>query len=227
MSPFAALRDAWFFYSRHLGLIIRLCLPLILLEGGARLALAHWLGHADPAIRDLLLGLLFYPLYSAALILLLDARSRGQTPGVAVLLAAALQRWLPMALLVGLSSSLVMLGASLFILPGLWLMARLAFAEFLLVQRGLAPLAALKGSFLLTRGRFLPLLSSVLMVVVPLWLVGGWAGGQLTPEEAPLASLALDAALGLGQLFATVVFFRLYMLAAPRIAGVQDEPADD
>lgn len=215
MNLFAVLRDAWFFYSHNLLPIIRLCLPLILVESVARLALGHWMGDTDRPMHDMLAGMLFYPLYTGALILFLDARSRGLTPPTGALLAMALQRWLPLALLVALSSLLIILGASLFILPGIWVMVKLAFAEFLLIQRGLTPLAAMKESFMLTRGRFVPVLSCVLMVIVPLWLLSGLVSQQLSPTSDPLARVAADGLLGMGQLFGTVVFFRLYMMLQP------------
>lgn len=216
MNPFTALRDAWFFYSRHFAFLLRLCLPLILVESAARLAADRWLASSDPAMRDLLLGLLFYPLYTAALIRFAVARNAGEQPPVAALLEQALQRWLPMALLVGLVSLAIMLGASLFVVPGLYLMVKLAFAEYLLVERGATPLAALKGSFVLTRGHFLPLLSTVLMVMLPLWLLDAWSHQAFADPATPLPlRMALDGGLGLLQLYGTLVFFRLYMLARP------------
>ncbi len=41
MNVLAILRDAWFFYSRHFLTIVRLCLPLILLESLTRLGIDH------------------------------------------------------------------------------------------------------------------------------------------------------------------------------------------
>ncbi|MFC3608717.1 hypothetical protein [Stutzerimonas tarimensis] len=212
MNLFAVLRDAWFFFSHNLLFIVRLCLPLILVESGARLALGLWLGDADRSMHDMLAGMLFYPLYTGALILFLDARSRGMDVSPSQLLAMALQRWLPLALLVALSSLLIIIGASLFILPGIWVMVKLAFAEFLLIQRGLTPLAAMKESFALTRGRFLPVLNCVLVVIMPLWLLSALASEGLSADADPITGLAVDGLLGMGQLFGTVVFFRLFMM---------------
>ena len=47
MNVLSILRDAWFFYSRNLLSIARLCLPLILLESLARLAIDHLFGKGD------------------------------------------------------------------------------------------------------------------------------------------------------------------------------------
>ena len=82
MNVLSILRDAWFFYSRNLLSISRLCLPLILLESLARLAIDHLFGKGAMPAQELLIGLVFYPLYIAALILFLDARSRGHAPQI-------------------------------------------------------------------------------------------------------------------------------------------------
>ncbi|EXF42809.1 membrane protein [Pseudomonas sp. BAY1663] len=65
MNVFAILRDAWFFYSRQFIAIARLCLPLILLESATRLGVDHWLGKGALPAQELLVGMIFYPLYIA------------------------------------------------------------------------------------------------------------------------------------------------------------------
>lgn len=220
MNAFAILRDAWFFYSRHFVSIALLCLPLIAMESMARLAVDHWLGENALPARDMLLGLVFYPLYVGALILFLDARSRGHAPPLRAVLARALMLWPALAVLAGLGSLAIMLGASLFVLPGLWVMVKIAFAEYLLVLRGLTPLAALKQSFQQTRGHFLPIFGCIMLVLAPLWSVEIWLAAQLQASDAASGALAvvLDSLIGLAQLLATVALFRCYMLASEPIA---------
>ena len=146
MNPLIPLRDAWYFFSRHLSTIALLCLPWVLLENLLAQFIGLWTGESASVPYSLLAGLLLYPLYSAALILLVDARSRGLQPRLADLLAAALRLWPSLAVLTALTSLLILLGLSLLVLPGLWVMVKLAFAEYLLVLRGYTPLAALRGS---------------------------------------------------------------------------------
>ncbi len=205
------LRDAWYFYSRHLGAIALLCLPLILTESLARQAMLWLIGPATRELQELLAGLMFYPLYSAALILFLDSRSRHLATGSRRLLDQALRCWLPLAILTGCCSALVMLGLSFMVLPGLWLMARLAFAEYLLVLRQQTPLEAMRESFRMTRPQTFRLLVLELLVVVPLWALEIWLAGRAVATH-PLLELAADGVSGLLQLFATVVFFRAWML---------------
>ncbi|MCQ4322078.1 YciC family protein [Stutzerimonas stutzeri] len=216
MNVLSILRDAWFFYSRNLLSIARLCLPLILLESLARLAIDHLFGKGAMPAQELLIGLVFYPLYIAALILFLDARSRGHAPPLREVMRRALPLWPSMAVLAGLGTLLIMLGASLFVLPGLWVMVKIAFAEYLLVMRGLSPLAALKESLLQTRGHLLLILGCILAVLVPLWLLEAWVAAQFWAGETAPGALAVvvDSLIGLVQLLATVVLFRCFMLCS-------------
>jgi len=212
MNAFHVLRDAWFFFSHNLAAIARLCLPLVVLEALVQQVVSARVGVEAAAAYGILVGLLFYPLYTGALILFLDARSRGEVPANRDLLAASLRLWPNFALLAGLSTLAIMLGASLFVLPGLWLMIKLAFAEYLLVLRGLSPIKALHESFELTSGYFWQILTCVLCVMLPLWLLS-WASQPAEGAQADvLLSLLLDSANGFLQLFASVVLFRLFML---------------
>ena len=212
MNPLIPLRDAWYFFSRHLSTIALLCLPWVLLENLLAQFISLWTGESGNVPYSLLAGLLFYPLYSAALILLVDARSRGLQPRLSDLLAAALRLWPSFALLTALSSLLMLLGFSLLVLPGLWVMVKLAFAEYLLVLRGHTPLAALRGSLQLSGGHFWSLLACLLAVLAPLWLLD-WSMYQLI-GGAPTAwlSLLLDSANGFLQLLLTLVMLRYFIL---------------
>jgi len=104
MNPLPILRDAWFFFSHNLAAIARLCLPLLLAEAIAQALLAAQLGEGANPAYGILLGVLFYPLYAAQLILFLDARSNGRAATGNELFAAALRLWPGFALLAGLST---------------------------------------------------------------------------------------------------------------------------
>jgi hypothetical protein len=212
MNVLTALRDSWYFFSHNLAAIARLCLPLIALEGLLLQQVDSLVTSESATAWRLLAGLLFYPLYSAALILFLDARSHGVTPRARDLLAASLRLWPSFALLAGLTTVAILLGASLLVLPGLWLMVKLAFAEYLLVLRGMQPLQALQASFRLSNGYFWPMLACILGIMLPLWLLDGWSQNTPSIADEPLASLLLDCTSRFLQLFSTVVLFRLFML---------------
>ncbi|MHA6192971.1 hypothetical protein ACX3YG_01065 [Pseudomonas wadenswilerensis] len=212
MNPLTVLRDSLYFFRRHLVSIAGLCLPLVLLEAVCSQLLYDQLGDDASPAYGLLVGLLFYPLYSAALILYLDARSDGHEPLKRNLMARALQLWPSFALLVMLSSLLIIAGISLFILPGIWVMTHLVFAEYLLVLQGRAPIQAMRESFQMVNGNFWRILVCMLGVMAPLWLFNGITLGLLPEQVNPVMELLVNVVNSFLQLFSTVVLFRLYML---------------
>lgn len=214
MNPLTVLRDSFYFFQRNLGAIVQLCLPLVILEAVLQQVLDRTLGPEAFTGYSMIVGLLVYPLYTAALILFLDARSRGESPHTADVLAMALTLWPRYALLTAMSTLLILLGLSLYFLPGLWLMVTLAFAEYLLVLRGMPALAAMKESFRLTRGHFLRILICLLCVMTPLWLLKGASVAAWPDLQNPLLAVLIDSAHSFLQLFTSVVLFRLFMLIA-------------
>lgn len=212
MNPLSVLRDSLYFFRRHLISIAGLCLPLVIIEALCSQLLYDQLGDDASPAYGLLVGLLFYPLYSAALILYLDARTDGHEPLKRNLLARAVQLWPSFALLVLLSSLLIMAGISLFILPGIWVMTNLVFAEYLLVLQGRAPIQAMRESFQMVNGNFWRILVCMLGVMAPLWLFNGLTLGLLPEQTSPALELLVNVVNSFLQLFSTVVLFRLFML---------------
>lgn len=212
MNPLTILRDSLYFFRRNLASILMLCLPLVILEALTKQLLSNWLGDSATATYELIVGLLFYPLYTGALILFLDARSAGDEPPKRNLWAGALRLWPTFAVLSALSTLLIMGGLSLFILPGIWVMIKLVFSEYLLVLRGLTPLAAMRASFMMTRGHMLRILACVVFVYVPLSALEGLSYYVLPEQQSPLLSLMVDSISSFLQLFISVVMFRMFML---------------
>lgn len=212
MNPLIVLRDSFYFFRINLWAILRLCLPLVVCEALARELVARANGPDASVMYDVAVGLLFYPLYTAALILFLDARTDGYEPQGRHLLGKALHLWPRFALMAAISTLLIMFGMWLFVLPGLYLMIKLSFSEYLLVLRNSTPLQAMRESFDLTKGKFWPVLFTLLAIMIPLWLLDGlsamaWSDAQPTPVR-----LLVDSVNSFLQLLPTVVLFRLFML---------------
>ncbi|MER8124576.1 hypothetical protein ABS198_20060, partial [Acinetobacter baumannii] len=70
-----------------------LCLPLVVLEAVLTQVLYRQLGEQASPAYGMLIYVLCYPLYSAALILYLDTRSNGQAIAKRDLFARAVQLW--------------------------------------------------------------------------------------------------------------------------------------
>ena len=211
MNPLSVLRDSLYFFRRHLVGILQLCLPLVVLEALGTQLLYRQLGEAASPAYGMLASLLFYPLYSAALILYLDTRSNGQETPKRNLFARAVQLWPTLALMILISSLLIMAGFALFVLPGIWVMINLVFAEYLLVLRGLPVVASMRESARMTTGHFWQILVCVLGVLAPLWLIDALLL-TLFPDPQPAVQLAMDSLSGFLQLFSSVVLYRLFML---------------
>ena len=211
MNPLSILRDSLYFFRRHLVSILQLCLPLVVLEALCTQLLYRQLGDQASAGYGMLVSLLFYPLYSAALILYMDTRSNGQDIAKRNLFARAVQLWPSLALLILISSLLIMAGLALFIFPGARIMINLVFAEYLLVLRGLPVVQAMRESARMTTGHFMRILVCVVAVLAPLWLLDGLLL-MAFPEPQPGVQLALDSLSGFLQLFSSVVLYRLFML---------------
>ncbi|MGV8921164.1 MAG: hypothetical protein ACOH2R_25880 [Pseudomonas sp.] len=218
MNPLTVLQDSLYFFRRNLSSILMLCLPLVVLEAFSKQLVSNVLGdNASPAY-ELLVGLFFYPLYTAALILFLDARTRSEQPRKRDLMAMALRLWPTFAVLSALSTLLIMLGMSMFVIPGIYVMIKLVFSEYLLVLEGMTPLTAMRESFKMSQGHFLRIMVCVLCVYLPLSVLEGVSLYILpNPLSMPL-SLAVDSASSFLQLFTSVVMFRLFMLINPPAA---------
>lgn len=212
MNLLTIVQDSLYFFRTHLFSIVRLCLPLLALQSVAEQLVDAQVHSASRGAFDILIGLLFYPIYTAALILYLDSRSNGEHPPLRLLLATGMRLWPRFALLAAVCSLAVLLGMALYLLPGLWLMARLAFSEYLMVLRGLGPLDAIKQSFALTKAPFWRVLSCVLIVLIPLWLLDAASATVWPDDDNPWLTLAIDCVSGLVQLLTTVLLFRLFML---------------
>ncbi|MEN4828063.1 YciC family protein [Pseudomonas sp. P39-UII1] len=211
MNPLSVLRDSLHFFRHHLTSIIALCLPLVVLEALLTQLLNRQMADQASPAYGMLVSLLFYPLYSAALILYLDTRSNGQDISRRDLFARAVQLWPQLALLLLISSLLIMAGLALLIVPGVWIMINLVFAEYLLVLRGLPVVQAMRESARMTTGHFMRILICVVSVLAPIWLIEGLLL-MAFPEPAPGVVLAINSLSGFLQLFSTVVLYRLFML---------------
>lgn len=211
MNPYSVLRDSLYFFRLHLLGIAQLCLPVVVLEAFCTQLLLQQLGDQASPTYAMLTSLVFYPLYTAALILYLDTRSTGQDIAKRDLMARAVQLWPKMALLVLIISLLVMAGLVLLIFPGIWIMINLAFADLLLVLRGRSVMESMRESASLTTGHFLRILTCLLAVLAPLWLLDGLLL-MAFPQPQPGVSLLLDSLSGFLQLFTSVVMYRLFML---------------
>jgi hypothetical protein len=216
MNPLELLRASWFFFSRNAGEIALLCLPAILTEAIAQQGLIAWLGADKSQGASIIVSMLFYPLYVGALIIFVDSRSHRIRLKPRQVLEMALFRWPTFAVLAAISTLLIMVGVWMLIIPGVYVMIKLAFAEYLLVLEGKSPLDAIKESFALTRGHFWTILACVLMVMGPIWLVDWFAYRELGENPDPVGTVVLESFNSFFQLFVSISLYRMFTLLTER-----------
>lgn len=207
------LADSYYFFIGNLRQMAGLFLPILLIVA----ALEHGLtvtADTGSVFGAALVGLLVYPLYTGALILLLAKRTQHETPTNGQLLRAVFTLWWPLLVLTFIAGVAVFFGFLLLIIPGIWIAVRLAFAEIYLVVEGLTPLAAIRKSHDTTKELFRVILLAAASIYVPLialsflseWMVDAYGG------SSALGVIADTVVAFLG-LFVNVVIFRIYLLS--------------
>ncbi len=148
----------------------------------------------------ILLVLLVVYIFVTAMRYSLELRvSRGKTPKVNELVSDA-KKYFFRFVGVGLLSILIVIpGLIALILPGLYLLVRIIFAPYLLIDRDLSAVDAIKASWRMTDGRFMATagpLGVILLVTIIATILFGWVpvvGGVL----ALIASIAVSLTLPL------------------------------
>lgn len=231
----AIFSEALYFFRNHLRPLAILMGPLLVLQVGIQL----WLGQQLQAVDQnnpefnamhmvaFMVLLLIFSWLIAALTAFLDWRSQGHEPTNNQVLFGSLQ-FVPTLLLAGVFSGMaiiapVMLTAAF---GGLWiiglpisvyLFARLAYVNFMVVTEKLTPLQAIKTSFSFS-GPIAMKTMLVLMMYIPLSLVGGTLSAVV--GQAGIApQLIIDSVFAFVGLFVNIALFRLYMVTRVQNAG--------
>ena len=210
MQTMTVLCDSFHLFRRHFWAIARLCLPLIVLEAICIQLIDMVTSENSVLAYRLMLPLLFMPLYTAALLLFLDARSLGAKPPDRDLWSTAIRAWPAFIGLMLLSGILLLTGAILLLVPCLWLMVKFSVSQPLLVLRGLGPTAAVRESFAMTRGHFWPVLGCVVGVGIPVMVLVFGSEFIYPWSRSPLSGVVVGSALIFIQLFGAIVEYRLY-----------------
>jgi hypothetical protein len=220
------IADAVSFFTQNFNQIAAICLPFIFATSLFSVLFSS-LGEENPAafMAPMVLNLLVYPIYIAALIHLMALRARGERPRSTDLIMAAVQQWAPLLILKVITVFLVAFGFSFALvaevwigfrlalaLPGVWIAVRLVFAEFYLVLFGMDARGAIVKSFQSTRRHFGLLLLLMLITYVPV-LILGLTTDQLVQDltSQDLFRVLLTSAWSFIGLIVHVVLFRAFM----------------
>lgn len=220
------INDSFRFFQDHFYQLATLCLPFLFATTLFDFVLARSLRESPMALfAPMMVNLLIYPVYTAALIHLMARRAKGERPTNGALLAAAMQQWAPLFLLKTVLVALIGLGISLLIIPGIWLGVRLAFAEFYLVLFGQRPVDAMRVSFIRTRPHFFLILTLLATTYVPIVLAGIGSDQLLQGvTNNDFFRVLVSTAWSFVGLLVNIVMFRLFMEVMASDDGLR--PAD-
>ena len=210
------LADAWYFYILNFRYLLYLCIPFVfaeaLLAEGFLVLSDQGEGEQTISIGYYVAQLGIHPLYTAVVILFLQARSKGVPIDRGKVISEALALWPMMVLLVVMKFILFMIGLLLFILPGIWIAVRMAFAEFYLVEKSEQPVESMRSSFTATEKPFWTivivfLLPQVMLILLQLLL----KSAVVTLGNLFILNVLLHMALVMLSLYITIAFYRIYM----------------
>lgn len=171
--PFEYIRQSLYFFRSHLPMILRIQLPFLLLVNFLALFVDGPIADKEAGVNQgvaalTLLNMTLLPIYTAATIMYFSAvvQDRQITAGQAIMLG--MSRWWALLLVFIFSGFAIFSGLLFLIIPGLFIMMRLAFADYICVTEQKGPIQALKESWERTQDYFWMLLNglAILFVVI-------------------------------------------------------------
>ncbi|MGS0676576.1 hypothetical protein [Shewanella sp. 125m-1] len=228
----AILTQAFNFFRNNISQLAFLFVPILFIQVGIQLWLSLEISSADlenpqfgtSHMVAMMVLLLVFSFLIAALTLFLEIRSQGHSPSNGMILKTGLN-FVPPLLLAGVFSGLavaapVMILAAINvnlmiigIFVSLYLFARLAFVNFMVVVERLTPMEAIKRSFSFS-GPIVLKTIVVLLLYIPLSLFGGILA-QITELGGLPVQLIGEVIVAFFGLFVNVALFRLYMVSRP------------
>ncbi len=171
--PLEYIRQSIFFFRSHFAMVVRIQLPFLLLINILALLVEGTVDPEADGFRNYiagltLLNLTLMPIYTAATILYFASvvQNRPLTAGQALLLG--LSRWRALLLVYILTAFAIFSGLLFLIIPGIFIMIRLAFADYICVTEGKGAMQSLRESWEHTQDWFWILLNglAILFAVV-------------------------------------------------------------
>lgn len=221
------LLDSWRFFTAHLRILAIIILPIVVpVEIFAAFYEFRNLP-VDAPLGDVLLlripSMIAAPIYSIAVVFYIASVIQEKPLSLTAMWQLGLRYWLLYFILTLLIGMLAGLGLLIFILPGIFLLAKFAFAQFELLLNGQNPLDALKQSWQGTTGYTLTLLAGYLVIAtlfLGIYLLAGLLIGALYPDYQSLLeqksavpivfSLILTVVFSVLETLFTIFAFRVY-----------------
>jgi hypothetical protein len=189
--------------------------PVIIIENFIYYYAIHYSFPFDIKHLPIIVHFLYQPIYTGGLIYLISKIIIGERWDIKGCLLVGLRCWVNLLIVNIISSLIVIFGLFAFIIPGLFIFARLSLAEFNVVLERLSPVEALYRSYKLSKGFTWQIITSALLLSIIL------LGFQLLIHLA-IVTFSLESIVTfmiielliivLWSTF-TILFFRFYDLA--------------
>lgn len=217
-SPFTYIRQSLYFFRNHFAMIAKIQLPFLLLEGFAALMIHGSVTEETMGINQgllVLINLTLLPIYTAATIVYLQSVVQNNPLRVSQSIMLGLTRWGVLLLIYIISGLAIISGLLFLIFPGLFILARLAFADYIGVLEKQGVFSSLKASWERTEDYFWILLTGTVM------LFGLVTGGNMLLHSTldgagmmtPLLEITLSIIFGLFSAIITIFGFRVYCVS--------------
>ncbi len=212
------LLDSWRFFISHLGVFIWIILPILIpVEIFSAIVSSSVTDDTASTSRLFYLRIidfLVHPVYAGATIFYIASVINGEPIKTQTAWKAAVKFWLPYMMLSILVGVAVISGLFLFIIPGIILAIRLAFAEFELLLNDKPPFEALTNSWESTQPYMWTILGGYIVIsvvlFVPYYAVLVFNDSDSTPSLMGTMSTLIYSILSV---FYTIYSFRVYDLA--------------
>ena len=236
MSTFEYLRQSFFFFKQNIAIIAKIQLPFLVVLNG----LALWLDINVTDTNELrektayisILSLSFLPIYWGATILLMQSKLDNAPLSASQAIIASLSFWRSLLFTFILTSFAVFGGLLLFILPGVYIGIRLAFADYICVLEKKSALDSLKQSWRDSADYFWALLPGFAILFTGIQLIEMPIAHTLSNMEDRniLVELPIIAVVDLLGALITVFGFRIYCVMREETRPqktVESKPTDD
>lgn len=210
------LQDSWRFLKANLFsisfIILGITLPIDILfliteapESAEEVSSAYYF--------IMVLSFVTYPIYQGALILFISSVIEGdKTHSVLQLYKLALKYWLPLFTLYLIVFTAILTGLLLFILPGLIVMSRCAFSEFICILNQAEPMKSFSDSWKMTEERQWSILAGYAFIFIgifiPIYTIGYFF--HIMNIWNPLIEITLNSIAMVLLSLITIFAFRVY-----------------
>lgn len=214
-----SLLDSWNFFKNHANTLFLIVLPIVI-----PLQIALAIIFSDPpasaegaqnvspeqlayVFKRIFVEFLFAPIYRIAVIVYLASVIDGNILSRMSCWKLGLKYWAPYLALSLIVGFVVSTGLMILILPGIFLMVRLAFAEFELLFNNNSPLGSIKNSFLATGPHFGVILRGYLVIFAVLFAPYYILSGIMPYAVASVLSILFSVTLFIAM---SIFTYRVY-----------------